>query len=154
VPVWLSNIYSAFQPVLVVLLSSIQGLSALYVLSVSAISAFSKIYHLSNFKMSAHAPTTPRKSRDEQTLHDYLNDYSPEVPILADSVKPGPNTRNPNAYSFKDIASKVPTWRGFNYQTMRKRYNKILDRVVLAESAATSPQKGECSSQTLYLSAF
>jgi hypothetical protein len=137
--------YSAFQPAiaLVLSLSSSHRLSALYIHSASAISAFSKIYHLSNLKMSAHAPMTPIKSCVGQTLHDYLNDYNPEVPNLADSIKPGPNTRNPDAYSFEDIATTVPTWRGFNYQAMWKRYKKILDRVVVAESAATSPQKGE-----------
>jgi hypothetical protein len=82
-------------------------LCTLLVLSASAISAFSKICYLSNLNMSAHAPTTPHKSRVEQTLHDYLNDYNLEVPNLADSVKPGPNTRNPEAYSLEDIATTV-----------------------------------------------
>jgi hypothetical protein len=93
--------------------------------------------------MTAHASETPIKSRVGQTLHDYLNDYSPEVPKLADSVSRGPNTRNSDSYGYNDIATKVPTWQGFNYKAMRKRYQKILDRVVVAESAATSPQKGE-----------
>jgi hypothetical protein len=87
-----SNIYSIIQRLIV---------------SLSAISAFSKIYYLSNLKMSAHAPTTPHKSRVEQTLNDYLNDYNLEVPNLADSVKPGPNTRKPEAYSLEDIATTV-----------------------------------------------
>jgi hypothetical protein len=93
--------------------------------------------------MPTQGSTTPSKSRAGVTLLKFLNDYKPEVPNVADSATKGQNTRNDESYGYEDIPESVPTWEGFNFKALQKRFRRTLKLRVEVDSVEISPQKGK-----------